>query len=85
MPIYEYSCKAGHVTERLLSMNTAIETIACPACGKPAERIISLPTIFSDDFSVAKSYERRKNSEPPIHGSASHPDTAPPSTKLYNV
>jgi putative FmdB family regulatory protein len=66
MPIYEYSCEAGHVTERLVSLNADIETIKCGECENPAERIISLPTIFSEDFRTAQSYERRKQQPIPI-------------------
>lgn len=40
MPMYEFECPAGHVTEDLVKMNT--EYIACPVCHQKAEKIISL-------------------------------------------
>lgn len=73
------------MTERIVSINSGIESIACDECKARAKKIVSLPALFSEDFAIAKDYERRKKSEPPIHGSASHPDTEPPSTKLYSV
>jgi hypothetical protein len=99
MPLYEYRCQEGHVTERIASIHDHQEAISCPydlgidpsipnlageadgtenPCGKKAERIVSLPTIFSKDFRTAKWYERRKGAEPPIHGSASFPDQEAP-------
>lgn len=39
MPIYEFECPEGTITERVASMDT--EEIECPKCGKKAKRIIS--------------------------------------------
>jgi putative FmdB family regulatory protein len=39
MPVYEFECARGTVTERLVSMGT--ETIFCPCCRKKAKKIIS--------------------------------------------
>jgi putative FmdB family regulatory protein len=39
MPVYEFECPDGTVTERLVKVGT--ETIACPECGKKAKKIIS--------------------------------------------
>lgn len=39
MPIYEFKCAQGTVTERWASMGT--ETISCPCCHKKAQKIIS--------------------------------------------
>ena len=39
MPIYEFECPKGTVTERWVSMGT--ESIACPCCHKKAQKIIS--------------------------------------------
>ena len=44
MPIYEFSCPRGHVTERLASMDT--EAIECPECGQEAPRRMSAPAGF---------------------------------------
>ena len=39
MPIYEFECPEGTITERYASMET--EEIECPKCGQKAKRIIS--------------------------------------------
>jgi putative FmdB family regulatory protein len=39
MPVYEFECKCGNVTEDIVAMGT--EKITCPKCGQPAEKIIS--------------------------------------------
>jgi putative FmdB family regulatory protein len=39
MPVYEFECSHGTVTERLVPMGT--ETISCPCCRKKAKKIIS--------------------------------------------
>jgi putative FmdB family regulatory protein len=41
MPTYEYRCPDGHEFERFLKMSEATPTLACPVCGKTAERHIS--------------------------------------------
>lgn len=40
MPTYEYECPAGHEFEKFLKMSDR-SRVACPECGKPAERRIS--------------------------------------------
>ena len=39
MPLYEFECPEGTVTERFTSMDT--EEIECPKCRQKAKRIIS--------------------------------------------
>ncbi len=39
MPVYEFECPEGTVTERLVRMDT--EEIECPACGRKAVKIMS--------------------------------------------
>lgn len=39
MPIYEFECPKGTVTERWVAMGT--ESISCPCCKKKAAKIIS--------------------------------------------
>ena len=40
MPVYEFKCQCGLVTERLVKIG--VEEIKCPKCGGKAKRIISL-------------------------------------------
>jgi len=40
MPVYEFECPKGTVTERLVSLGT--KSISCPCCHKRAKKILSL-------------------------------------------
>jgi putative FmdB family regulatory protein len=39
MPVYEFECQCGKITEALVRMNT--EQVECPKCHKMAKKIIS--------------------------------------------
>jgi putative FmdB family regulatory protein len=39
MPMYEFKCECGEVSEELVRMGT--ETIKCPKCGRKARKILS--------------------------------------------
>lgn len=59
MPIYEFECPSGTITERLVEKD--IKEIECPKCHKKARRIISLSTFvlkgggwFADGYSSNK-------------------------------
>ena len=39
MPVYEFECPQGTITERLVKMGT--QSIKCPTCGRKAKKIIS--------------------------------------------
>lgn len=44
MPLYEYKCGEGHVTEKLVSINVPEEERdiqPCKECGRPADRMVS--------------------------------------------
>ena len=60
MPVYEFKCRCGHVTEELVRMGT--ETVKCPACGARAEKIISTCSFalkgggwYADGYAAKKS------------------------------
>lgn len=40
MPVYEFECSKGTVTEQIVSMGT--KSIKCPCCSKRAKKILSL-------------------------------------------
>ena len=44
MPLYEFECPEGTITERIASLNT--KHITCPKCGKKARKIMS-PSVRS--------------------------------------
>lgn len=40
-PIFEYACKAGHVTESMQLLGERSEHVKCQTCGKRARPILS--------------------------------------------
>lgn len=68
MPVYEFQCKCGKVTEDLVRMGT--ETIACPKCGKRATKIMSRCTFelkgggwYADGYSSTRSKASSSSSQ----------------------
>ncbi|HHP7235259.1 MAG TPA: FmdB family zinc ribbon protein [Desulfobacterales bacterium] len=60
MPVYEFKCECGEVTEDLVRMGT--ESISCPKCGKTANKIMSRCTFelkgggwYADGYASAKA------------------------------
>lgn len=43
MPLYEYECPTGHVTERLRAIKHRETLQLCEVCGKETKLIISAP------------------------------------------
>ena len=41
MPTYEYRCPSGHTFEKFFPSISNKRRVACPTCGKRAERLIS--------------------------------------------
>ncbi len=48
MPVYNYQCPKGHVTEAMVSISNRKEPITCKACNSMASFIISAPSISLD-------------------------------------
>jgi putative FmdB family regulatory protein len=49
MPLYEYRCsECRALTTALRPMAAATEPVACHACGAPAARIVSRPSVHRD-------------------------------------
>ncbi len=60
MPVYEFECPHGTITERLVSIGT--EEIECPECRQKAKKIISQCTFtlkgggwYADGYAAKKS------------------------------
>lgn len=52
MPIYEYRCSAcGALSEKICRSD--VQEIACPQCGEPARRIVSLFAAKSGETSAS--------------------------------
>lgn len=45
MPLYEYECPNGHVTEHLATVTNRAKPHYCNTCGLTAEYKISAPTV----------------------------------------
>jgi putative FmdB family regulatory protein len=67
MPLYEFKCANGTITERLVRSGT--KEIECPKCHKPAKKIISPCTFvlkgggwFADSYTKGKDKKATKNS-----------------------
>lgn len=41
MPLYEYRCEAGHLTDDYRSVDDRHRPATCSACGKEAQKIVS--------------------------------------------
>ncbi len=59
MPVYEFECECGNVTESLVKLGTKV--IDCPKCHKKAKKIMSLCAFelkgsgwYADGYSSAK-------------------------------
>jgi len=60
MPIYEFECPDGDITERMVKPNT--RTITCPKCHQPAKKIPSLCSFnLKGGGWYADGYSRKKN------------------------
>ena len=89
MPTYEYKCPKGHVFEKFFPTISNKRKIACPTCGKMAERQLSggAGIVFKGSGFYITDYKRageKTESEPkpetkPESKSESKPDTKPES------
>jgi len=65
MPVYEFECPEGTITEKLVRMNT--KHIKCPKCSQKAKKIISPCSFelkgggwYADGYSSAKRTTQNK-------------------------
>lgn len=66
MPTYEYKCPAGHAFEKFSPRITAKRRVACPTCGKRAQRLISggARLVFKGSGFYATDYKRAAEEQP---------------------
>lgn len=62
MPIYEFKCSDGHLSERQLPMSSEQREIDCPTCGDTAKRMISAPSVRRTDAKMAAAVEATQKS-----------------------
>ena len=65
MPVYEFECSCGEVTENFVKMGT--KSVACPICGKRAKKIMSACTFelkgggwYADGYASGNSGAKEK-------------------------
>lgn len=81
MPIYEFKCEQGHISDELMSFNDDLpEYITCPKCGNRAKHIISLPNTdmkenerWSEAMGV--NVDQIPQAQKTFPGSEYHPET----------
>ena len=62
MPIYEFECPDGDITERLVKPDT--RAITCPKCHQPAKKILSLCSFnLKGGGWYADGYSNKKNGD----------------------
>lgn len=63
MPIYEYQCKKGHITEELFDVNDVPRIMPCKGCNNnySAQRIMS--TFHFDFKNVPRLIDKKRNKE----------------------
>jgi putative FmdB family regulatory protein len=66
MPVYEFECSVGHITEQLVRMGT--RTTRCSKCSKKAKKIMSQCTFelkgggwYADGYSSKGSKSGKKS------------------------
>ena len=62
MPIYEFKCGSGHISEQQLPMSSEHRTRECPSCGDVANRMISAPAVRRVDGARARAVEATQKS-----------------------
>ena len=62
MPIYEFKCGGGHLTEHRLPMSSEQREMECPQCGSVAKRMISAPATRGTDSRKAALVEATQKS-----------------------
>ena len=84
MPTYEYKCPTGHLFEKFYQRITAERRVACPRCGKRAQRLVSggAVLVFKGSGFYATDYKRAAEQKPgdgkPSGGEAKPAETAKP-------
>ena len=62
MPLYEYECRDHGVFEESRSIAQSTDDAACPACERPAPRIVIMPTLARMDRAQVKARDRNEQS-----------------------
>ena len=80
MPIYDFKCSEGHVTEHRFPITSDIRETECPECGQNARRMISAPFTRRVDQSKAAAVESAQKSayEPQVVNSVPRTENRKP-------
>jgi len=61
MPLHEFKCPCGHVTEDLFKVNEKPDFIPCEECGEQADSILSMPAWMPPQFKGVQGNHGRYN------------------------
>lgn len=62
MPIYEFQCQDGHLSEHLLPISSQARNLPCTQCGSEAKRLISAPAVSTADPARISAIDSAKKS-----------------------
>ena len=71
MPLYEFRCGEGHLSEALLPMSSTTRERQCPECDTTARRLVSAPAVRSLDPALTNAIDSATRSAyaPQVHSS----------------
>ena len=71
MPLYEFRCGEGHLSEALLPMSSTTRDRQCPECDNTAKRLVSAPAVRSLNPTLTNAIDSANRSayEPQVHSS----------------
>jgi putative FmdB family regulatory protein len=63
MPLYEFTCDCGKITEKFMKMQSVKSKVMC-SCGKWAKRVFSAPMCITDtSFQLTGTFDKRLGSK----------------------
>lgn len=62
MPLYEYACATHGGFDEIRPFSESASPCACPTCGEPAPRVISLPRLRRLDPATVHAIDRNQRS-----------------------
>jgi putative FmdB family regulatory protein len=83
MPTYEYKCPNGHLFEKFFPRMNDRRHLACPTCGKKAERVISggAGLVFKGSGFYITDYKRAGEKAQQPEGDAKASESKPAQSK----
>jgi len=61
MILHTFSCPDGHITEKLVSMDT--KEVECPDCDQIATKALSCPKIKTDSWKSTRQWAKQRETQ----------------------